>query len=807
MYDLGDQFALDLSKAKADPSCIIQGEKYRFTVLTERLIRMEYSESGVFEDRPTELVWCRNFPKPEFSVVEKRNILIIETKYFSLSYEKNEPFKGSNLSKSSKLRIQLLNTDRIWYYGHPEVRNYMAPIMQATNIKDEDYRYNMKGLYSMDGFASIDESEAKVLNGRGNCFLRDYPETDIYLFMYFRDFSLCLKDYFMLTGYPALIPRYALGNWWSRNDAYSEEGIEELVTNFEINNIPMSIIMLDKDWHIRIKDEGRHLRTGFTFNGEYFPNPARLVQMLHAKGIRIGLNINPIDGFYPIDTYYEQARKYLPSLENGVIPFNVYDPKVVDVYLKVFIHPLDNFGIDFFWLDWYDKDRLGELSLLKHYQFYDMMRDYKRRPMVYAYNATVAAHRYPVLYAGKSTVSWSTLAALPFFNGKATNIGVSWWSHDIGGYFFGTEDNELYERYIQLGTFSPILKLSADAGRFYKREPWRWDKKTNAIAQDYLQLRHRMIPYLYSEAYKYYKHGIPLIQPIYYRYPETYDDGLYRNEYYFGSQLFICPIITKKEMIMNRVIQKFFLPDGLWYDFVTGKKFPGGQKYVSFFRDQDYPVFAKAGAIIPFSNNENMNDTTPPSDMEIHIFPGQSNNYRLYEDDGVSDLYLKGYYLLTLIDYNYLPNNFTVIIRPLEGKSGIIPDKRNYKLRFRNTKKSEEVNAFIRESQIECETWVEGADFIVEIKDVPTTQQLTINCKGKDIEIDAIRIIMEDVESIISDLPIPTTLKEQIYEVFMKEESISKKRIEIRKMGKGHNGLESKYVQLFIKLLEYISQV
>lgn len=807
MYDLGDQFALDLSKSKANPYCIFTGEKYRITILTERLLRLEYSENGVFEDRPTELAWCRNFPKVEFNVVDKKNVLMIETKYFILTYTKNAHFKGTNINRMGNLKVELINTDKVWYYGHPEVRNYMAPVMQSTDNKEEDNRFNMKGLYSVDGFASIDDSKSKVFNARGNCSQREVEEIDIYLFMYFRDFSLCLKDYYMLTGYPALIPRYALGNWWSRNDAYNEERIEELVNNFETHEIPMSIIMLDKDWHIRIKDGNNHLKTGFTFNGELFPNPSGLVELLHSKGIRIGLNINPTEGFYPIDTYYEQAKKYLPAYENGVIPFNVYDAKTIDVYLKVFIHPLDNFGIDFFWIDWYDKNRVGELSLLKHYHFYDMMRNYKRRPMVYAYNATVAAHRYPVLYAGKATVSWNTLKALPFFNGKATNIGVSWWSHDIGGYFYGTEDNELYERYIQLGTFSPILKLSADEGRFYKREPWRWDKKTYAIAQDYLQLRHRMIPYLYSEAYKYYKYGIPLIQPIYYRYPEIYDDGLYRNEYYFGSQFFICPITTKKEMIMNRVIQKFFLPEGIWYDFVTGKKFPGGQKYVSFFRDQDYPVFAKAGAIIPLSNNENLNDTTPPKDMEIHIFPGQSNNYRLYEDDGVSDLYLKGYYLLSLIDYNYLPNNYTVIIRPIEGKSGIIPEKRNYKIRFRNTKKSDDVAAYIKDQKIECETSIEGPDFIVEVKDAPTTQQLTINCKGKDIEIDAIRIIMEDVESIISDLPIATKVKEQIYALFVSDLPINKKRIAIRKMGKGQSGLETKYVQLFIKLLEYISQV
>ncbi len=807
MYDLGDQFALDLSKSRANPSSVLVGEKFRITILTERLVRLEYNENGIFEDRPTELVLCRNFPQTDFQVADNGSSIIVTTKYFKLTYAKNAPFKGTNVNKSVNLRVELNNTDRVWYYGHPEAKNFMAPVLQVTDSKEEDNRYNMKGLYSVDGFATIDDSNTKVFNARGNCLQRENPGIDIYLFMYFQDFTLALKDYFMLTGYPALIPRYALGNWWSRNDSYTEEGLEELVKNFDTNEIPMSIIMLDKDWHIRLKEGENHLKTGFTFNGEYIQNPTRLVDLMHSKGIRIGLNINPVEGFYPIDAYYEEAKKYLQPLPNGVIPFNVYDAKTVDVYLKVFIHPLDKFGVDFFWVDWYDQNQLEALTLLKHYHFYDMMRDYKRRPMVYGYNGTIAAHRYPVLYAGKSTVSWNTLKAIPFFNGKATNLGISWWSHDIGGFFFGTEDSELYTRYIQLGTFSPILKLSADVGRFYKREPWRWDMRTYAIAKDYLQLRHRLIPYLYSEAYKYYKYGIPLIQPIYYRYPELYDDGLYRNEYYFGSQFFVCPITKKKELVMNRVIQKFFLPEGTWYDFVTGKKFPGGKKYVSFFRDQDYPVFAKAGAIIPMSNNPDLNDTTPPKDLEIQIFPGQSNNYRMYEDDGTTDLYLKGYYLLSLIDYNYLPNNYTVIIRPIEGKTGIIPDERNYKIRFRNTKKSEDVTAFVRDVKIDCVTYTEGPDFIVEVSNAPTTQQLTINCKGKDIEIDAVRIVMEEIESIISDIPIPTKQKEQIYDLFMSEEPVNKKRIAMRKLGQGRTGLETKYVQLFIKLLEYIAQL
>lgn len=808
MYDLGEQFVMDLAKSTPNPACVLQGNKYRITVLTERLVRLEYSDSGKFEDSPTELVWFRNLPKPEFNVINNRNNLVIETKYFSLNYVKEAHFAGTSLNKTSNLRIDLMGVDKTWYYGHQEVKNFGTPIMQQNGVSDDNPEYNMKGLYSIDGFACIDDSNTLLLNARGNCVERENKEIDLYVFMYGKDFSLALKDYYSITGYPALIPRYALGNWWSRNDTYNDVKLDALIENFDNHKIPISVLMLDKDWHIRVMQGDKKLFTGFTFNGDLFKNPTDLVNRVHDLGIRLGVNINPTEGFYPTEAFYQTAAKYIPAKPEGYIPFNVMDSKTLDVYLKVFIHPLDNFGIDFFWIDWYDKTRKNELALLKHYHFYDMKRGYKRRAMIYGYNAGVAAHRYPVLYAGKSIVSWETLSNIPYFNGRAANIGVSWWSHDIGGYFNGTEDNELYERYIQLGTFSPILKLSADAGRFYKREPWRWDVRTYAIAGEYLTLRHRLVPYLYSEAYRYHKFGIPLIQPVYYQYPELFDDMLYRNEYSFGSQFFISPITTKKDSVMNRVIHKFFLPDGVWFNFRTGKKYLGKKKHVSFFRSEEYPAFVKAGAIIPMALHANINDTTPPKNMEIQIFPGKSNSYKLYEDDGVSDLYSKGYSLTTLIDYNYLPNNYTVIIRPIEGKTGIIPEKRNYTIRFRNTKKSTDVQAYIQSDKTTCTTSIDGPDFIVELKDIPTTKQLTLNCKGKDIEIDAIRIVLEDVEEIISDLPLMTSQKDYVYNLLTNNDlSKDKKRIELRKLTKGKNSYDKKYVQLFIQLLEYIDQI
>lgn len=790
---------MNYSDAIPNKNNIIQGEKYRFTVLTPRLIRMEYSETGEFEDRLTTLVINRKTDKVDFKLKEDKKYIEITTSYFRLTYQKNKPFYSGKIDTMKNLKVELLNTDRIWYYGHPEIRNYGAP---SNSLDDSKGKLKLKkGLYSVDGFASINDS-SDIVTEDFKIIKRDKDVIDIYLFMYLKDFAQCLKDYYLITGSPSLIPRYALGNWWSKNEEYNDILLKDLIDDFKSKEIPLSILLLDKKWHLN-EYKNKKYDSGFTWNRTLFSNPNKMIDYLHKNGIRLGLNINPLEGILPYEDSYEILSRTFEK-KDDILLFNVLDDKVIELYFEILIHPLDNMGVDFFWIDCDTKNENNN-AILDYYHENDMKRDYKRRPMLLSRNVTEAPHRYPVLYSGKTIVSWDTLRMIPFYNSSASNIGVSYWAHDIGGYYKGTEDNELYTRYVQLGVFSPILKFGADEGKYYKREPWKWSIKTYSIVKNYLQLRHRLIPYLYAEAYKYHKYGMPMVMPIYYKFPEMYDDINYRNGYYFGTELFISPIVNKKDYIMNRSIHKFFLPDGMWYDFVTGKKFPGGKNYISFFKEEDYPVFAKAGSIITLGNNENINDTTPPKDMEIQIFPGRSNTYHLYEDDGVSDLYKKNYYLLTEIDYNYMPNNYTVIIRPIDGKKGIVPDNRNYRLVFRNTKRANDVLVYFNNEKLDYNSYVKDNDFIVEVQNVSTVGQLTINCKGKDIEIDAVRIINDDVESIISDLQIETRLKELIDAILFSDLTIKKKRIEIRKLTK--KGLEKKFVKLFLKILEYIQEI
>lgn len=807
MYPLGKQFTFNSDKSKSESKSIIQGTKYRISVLSDMIVRLEYSESGIFNDRPTELIRKRSIGFPTFSIKQDNNIVQILTKYFSLSYVKEQPFLGTKLDPAKNLKITLNSKEndrrKDWFYGNPEVRNFGGNIVSS----DINIDFNtQKGLYSLDGFVSIDDSFSNIIMEDGTMVNPIEGYTDIYVFMYDRDFKQVLFDYFKMTGVPAMIPRYAFGNWWSRNINYSNEDLKKLIRNFEKNKIPIAIMLFDHDWHIRNINNLTNLKNGFTFNDNLISEPKKMITEFHNRGIRVGLIVDPNDGFYPHEMFYKQASEVLKITNSSKIDFDVFNPQLLDVYFKIFLHPLESIGVDFFWNDSLCGMDIKKLRALQHYMYYDSNRSIEKRGMLLSRSGCIAPHRYGVLYGGSSEISWESLKKLPFMYLNASNIGVSWWSHDVGGNHGGIEDDNLYIRHLQLGVFSPILRFHGARGQFYKKEPWLWDAKIEEVSSRYLRLRHRLIPYLYTEAYNYTRTGTTLIQPFYYNYMWTYDDELYKNQYYFGSQLLVCPILDKKDIIMNRTIHRFYIPDGIWYDFFTGKKFPGNKKYISFFKDEDYPVFAHAGSIIPLSNNSDYNNVSLPTDLEIQIFPGVSNNYILYEDDGITSLYKDGYFLKTSIDYNYLRNNYTVIIRSIEGKSGIVPEKRNYKMVFRNTREADDVTIFFNRDSIDTfNSYIDGNDFIVEINDLPTVGQLTINCKGKDIEIDAARIINDDLKGILLDLKLETYMKEVVSDIMFSDETVSSKRIGIRKLKK--QGLSKDNINLFLKLLEYMADV
>jgi alpha-glucosidase (family GH31 glycosyl hydrolase) len=802
MASLGEHFIVNKETLISDPKVIFKGVNYRITVLSERLIRFEYALDGEFYDGATEIVHNRKFTVPKVNVQQDENFLVLSTKYFILQYAKEKPFKGPSFAPDSNLKVKLANTDKVWYYNHPEARNFKG---SAFSIEDFGDKTDLsKGLYSTDGFAFLDDSSTLHIDDNGFLYQKNNKNLDFYLFVYRRDFGLCLKDYFTLTGNPPIIPRYALGIWWNRDQIYTFEDTKKVVKSFSKNDIPLSVLLLGEFWHNKDPRNYNLYKTGYSFNKELFKEPKEFIKYMHDNKIRVGLNLDCCDGINSMNEGYNQMCTELGVEPGNVIPFNVLDPNFVVSYFKNLINPLYEIGVDFFWLDSKDK---GLTRILNYYHFNDYKKFKDKRGMILSRNGGKSAHLYPVHYSGETKVGWDTLRYLPIFNSTASNIGLSWWSHDVGGYKGGIEDSELYMRYVELSTFSPIFRFSSRRGAYYKREPWRWDMKTYTIVKEYCKLRHKLIPYIYTEGYKYYKTFLPLVQPLYYYYPEIYDEPSYRNEYYFGTELLVSPITKPKDAVMNRAVEKIFLPKGVWYDFKTGKRFTGNKRYISFFKDEDFPVFAKSGAIIPLAIiDDDLNNIDAPKKMEIHIFPGSSNVYRLYEDDGYSSEFEDKMYIITAIDFNYSNDNYNLSIQPVDGKTGIITDMRDYKIRFRNTRLPERVSAEINGQEVkDVKYYNDDNDLVIEINNVDTRKQLTVNCVGKNIEIDAVRIINEDINEIISDLKIETYQKERIAAVIFSNLSINRKRIEIRKLKR--IGINPIFIKMFIKLLEYIEQI
>ena len=320
MYPLGEQFAVDYTKAKCDGKAVVQGNNYRFSILTERVIRLEFSPSGQFNDKPTQIIRRRKLGLPDFSVSQDANILQIDTKYFTLFYIKGQPFTGTTVDPMHNLKVTLKSNERDrckdWYYGHPEARNlYGNMIGVDVNLPAP----LQKGIYSLDGFASIDDSKTKRLEADGTLIEPVADAIDLYLFMYDKDFKQALFDYFKITGAPPLIPRYALGNWWSRNIDYDDIKLNDLIKDFEKERIPLSVMVFDHDWHVRNVGDLRDLKVGYSFNTNLIKDPSKAINEFHKRGIKVGLVINPLGGFYPHETFYKNASEFLKVTNNSVI--------------------------------------------------------------------------------------------------------------------------------------------------------------------------------------------------------------------------------------------------------------------------------------------------------------------------------------------------------------------------------------------------------------------------------------------------------------------------------------------------------
>ena len=714
------------TRPQATEKNMVTGDRYRFTVLESALIRMEYSESGVFEDRASQSVFFRDFPEVEFSTERSEGMLVIETEDLILTYRENQPFSGDTLW--IKLKTEPASC---WHYGE-DFEDLGGTIQTLDNINGSTELD--RGVCSRNGFSVLDDSATMLLNEDGWVEVRKPGTVDCYFFGYGFRYLDAVRDFYRLTGAPPMLPAYALGNWWSRYHDYTQEEYQNLILRFERENIPFSVSVVDMDWHItRIPEEyhngeGKEFTngwTGYSWNKELFPDYKAFLRFLKEHNLKTSLNLHPAQGVGCHEDMYPEMAKAcgMDPASKERVRLDVLSESFMEKYFDILHHPYEEDGVDFWWMDWQqgtsywwiheankdgqmqdEREVLDPLWMLNHLHIADIRRKGKR-PMFFSRFSGPGSHRYPVGFSGDTYVTWASLDFQPYFTATASNIGYSWWSHDIGGHRSGYRDEDLSVRWLQLGVFSPINRLHSNNTEFVRKEPWCYGEEAELIMKRWLRLRHQLFPYLYTMNYRNHRDLQPLVQPMYYAYPRKSGAYEVKNQFFFGSELMVAPITRPTNPITNMGGTQVWLPKGDWFDFFTGLRYSSKKdRTLSVHRRLGgYPVFAKAGAIVPMQRNMALNSG---ENLDVLVFPGGDNSFVLYEDAGEGSEFQQGAYATTQMLLHW-GDTAVFTVKSAEGMLSLLPKQRNYRFILRGFASTVATAVLVDGVPVKTETYYE----------------------------------------------------------------------------------------------------
>lgn len=627
---------------------IVKDKKHRFTVITDSLIRIEQDSRGKFEDRPTTAVINRNFSKPQAKVLKNHNghELEIITPAIHMYYDGGD-FAANTLYADIK-KAQSLHVSR-WFFGteNAEGTNNLKGTVRTLDRSDGEIPLE-DGIMSRDGYSFLNDSDSFVYSKDNDQYeIRDNKVIDGYLFAYGHDYQKELTDYYNLTGFTPLIPRFALGNWWSRYYPYHQDEYLRLMEKFDEKKIPLSVCVFDMDWH-RVDDVPSKYGsswTGFSWNKKLFPDHKEMLNKLHQDGKRITLNLHPADGIRAFEDQYSDVAETmkLDTSTEEAASFNMENPLFRRAYFKNVLHPLQKEGVDFWWIDWQQgnakvKQQLDPLWLLNHYQFEDICESKPEASLILSRYAGPGSHRYPLGFSGDTIISWKSLAFQPYFTSTAANIGYTWWSHDIGGHMGGKFDGELSTRWLQLGVFSPINRLHSSNNLFSGKEPWNYRIDYERSQERFLRLRNQIIPIIDTANYLTHKQGVPLVKPLYYDYPEEVEAYRNKNEFIFASEMLVSPIVQPHDSVTQLGHSEGWLPDGEWVDYFNHLVFKGKTKIFNYRSIDQMPVFVRKGSVVVTNPNFMEDVNQLPEKLQVEVFPGNDGKYELIEhqDDKVA---------------------------------------------------------------------------------------------------------------------------------------------------------------------------
>jgi len=507
------------------------------------------------------------------------------------------------------------------------------------------------------------------------------PQADYY-FMAGENYDGVIKDYRLLTGKAQVMPKWALGFWQSRERYATQEDLVETLREMRNRHIPVDNIV--QDWQYWQDDQwGSH-----EFDPERYPEPEKMLDDVHDMSAHFMISVWP--KFYTNTEHYKQLKEagfaYTHAEEDSLTDWLGHKQSFYDAYApggrQLFWQQMDEslysrFGkkIDAWWMDasepnlrdclpldymkWLlEPNALGSsteyfnaYALVNAQAIYEGQRsvDPDKRVFLLTRNGFGGLQRYSTAsWSGDIGTTWTDMRMQMAAGLNYSMSGIPFWGMDIGGFsvmskFYdpanADEWQELQTRWHQFGTFVPLFRTH---GQFPRRELWNIAPEGSSAYNSilwYMQLRYRLMPYLYSLAAAVHFEDYTLIRGLPMDYPDDPEVRDLSDQWLFGPSLMPCPVYEYKARSRS-----VYLPAGGWYDFYTGVYYPGGGRITADAPYERMPLFVKAGSIIPLGPAIEYTDQKPADEILIVVFSGADAHFTLYEDDGVSYGYENGKY-------------------------------------------------------------------------------------------------------------------------------------------------------------------
>lgn len=479
-----------------------------------------------------------------------------------------------------------------------------------------------------------------------------------------------LRHYTELVGRQPLPPRWVFGNLMSRFGYRSEEQLKAITAMMKEENFPLDAVILDLFW---FGDSIRNTLGNLDWvNSERWPDPDRMISDLKGEGIKTILITEPyvlmgtknysesknyhavdsegnpftLTNFYfgfggLLDLFRKRAQnwfwtKYKKQVEKGIAGWwgDLGEPETHPAEMH---HNLKDLGFDRL----FSADEVH--NLFGHYWNKMLFKKYQSDyPEVRLFNLNrsgfAGSQRYSIFpWSGDVGRNWSGLRAqLPVMLGMSLS-GVPYIHSDAGGFTMGEKDPELYTRWLQFASFTPVFRPHGTAlgdidahSAHVESEPVFYPDPYKSIVRRYIQLRYDLLPYNYTLAYQQSKEGKPLTRPMFY--DNAADPELFKAEdqFMWGESILVAPVLHK-----DATERKLYLPEGYWYRFFTNEKIKGGQWITENVGIDDIPLYVKEGAFIPAKAGMRNTETFTSDSLEVTYYPcNGASSYAMYDDDG-----------------------------------------------------------------------------------------------------------------------------------------------------------------------------